>query len=250
MTATIPESGTDVPAHVKPLNIIVFGANGPTGRLLAERALREGHTVSAFTRHPQTFSLRHDRVRIVHGDVFDPGSVDAAVAGQDAVLSSLGVPYSRKPITVFSQGTAHIIEAMQRHGVRRLVCVTSSAVEPRVAPPGGFMFTKVLQPFFTGVVGKTLYADLRRMEALVMGSGLDWTVVRPSGLFASPEVSAYTVSEDRAGRFTSRTDLADFMLAQVTDDRYVHRFPMVSTVTGTPPFLTFLWQEGISKKGR
>jgi len=57
-------------------------------------------------------------------------SVEEAVAGQDAVLSTLGVPYSRKPITLYSQGTAHIVWAMNRYGVRRLVCVSSSGVDP------------------------------------------------------------------------------------------------------------------------
>jgi hypothetical protein len=50
-----------------------------------------------------------------------------------------------------------------------------------------------------------MYADQRRMEAAVMSSDLDWTVVRPSGLFASPAVSAYAAHhrtlhiEDRSG---------------------------------------------------
>lgn len=119
----------------------------------------------------------------MRGDVFDLSSVDEAVAGHDAVLSTLGVPYSRKPITVFSQGTGNIVQAMHSHGVRRLVCVSSSAIDPYVDPQEGIIFQKVVQPFVIGVVGRTLYADQRRMETLVMNSGLDWTIVRPSGLF-------------------------------------------------------------------
>ena len=249
MQAMTPQAARQAPAGAKPMNIAVFGANGPTGRLLTAQALREGHVVSAFTRHPDTFPLRHEHLRVVHGDVFDSASVEEAVIGQDAILSVLGVPYGRKPITVFSEGIAHIIAAMQRHGVRRLACVTSSAVDPRLEPPGGFLFKKVLQPFFIGVVGKTLYADQRRMEALVTSSDLDWTVVRPSGLFVATGVSDYAVAEDHiTSRFTSRNDLADFMLRQATDDRYIHKFPALSTVTGTPNFLAFLWKEGISKK--
>ena len=37
-----------------------------------------------------------------------------------------------------------------------------------------------------GVLGKTMYADMRRMEAAVSASGLDWTIMRPSGLFNAP----------------------------------------------------------------
>ncbi len=105
------------------MNIVVFGANGPTGRLLTKQALAEGHTVTAVTRHPDIFPLQDGRLKVMRGDVFDLPSVEQAVAGQDAVLSTLGVPFSRKPITVYSQGMAHIVQAMNRHGVRRLVCV-------------------------------------------------------------------------------------------------------------------------------
>jgi putative NADH-flavin reductase len=249
MQANTPQLLNRQPARVKSMNIAVFGANGPTGRLLTTQALAAGHIVSAFTRHPETFPVRHEHLKVVHGDVLDRGGVEDVVDGQDAVLSTLGVPYGRRPITVFSAGIGHIIEAMRHHGVRRLVCVSSSAVDSRLEAPGGFLFKRVLQPIFVDVVGKTLYADQRRMEAEVVRSDLDWTVVRPSGLFASPVVSDYLVAEDHiTGRFTSRADLADFMLRQATDGRYIHRFPTISTVAGTPSFLAFLWKEGISKR--
>ena len=53
----------------------------------------------------------------------------------------------------------------------------------------------VLQPFFIGVVGRTLYADLKRMETLVGNSNLDWTIVRSSGLFWTPAVTDYQAAE-------------------------------------------------------
>ena len=135
------------------MSLAVFGANGPTGRLLTKQAVAEGHAVTAVTRHPEAFPLRDARLRVLRGDVFDRLSVEEAVAGQDAVLSTLGVPYSRKPITMYSQGTvAHIVWAMNRYGARRLVCVISSGVD-RHPGLGGFFFRKVLQPCFIGVVG-------------------------------------------------------------------------------------------------
>jgi uncharacterized protein YbjT (DUF2867 family) len=39
------------------MNIVVFGANGPTGHLVTKQALAWGHTVTAFTRHPEAFPL-------------------------------------------------------------------------------------------------------------------------------------------------------------------------------------------------
>lgn len=179
----------------------------------------------------------------------DASSVDKAISGQEAVLSSLGVPFSLKPITVYSQGMANIVQAMRHHGVRRLVCVSATPVDPRYDTQGGFLFEKVMKPVISHTLGRTMYADLRRMEKLVMASDLDWTILRPSGLFEAPSVTDYQVTDGFvAGQFTSRTDLADCMLRQVADDQTVHTALAVSTVSGQSSFLKFFLSEGIGKK--
>src|SRR5258706_13870479 len=72
------------------MNIVIFGANGPTGRLLTQQALEKGYTVTAFTRHPETFPIQGARLRVLSGDVYDLAAVEQAVAGQDAVPSAVG----------------------------------------------------------------------------------------------------------------------------------------------------------------
>jgi putative NADH-flavin reductase len=205
--------------------------------------------VTAFTRHPEAFPVRADRLHLAGGDAFDVSSVDQAVLGQQAVLSSLGVPFTLKPITVYSHGMANIVQAMQRHGVRRLVCVSSTAADPRYDTQGGFIFEKVLVPVISHTLGRTMYDDLRRMEELVTQSDLDWTILRASGLFASPSVTDYQVTDGFvSGRFTSRTDLADCMLRQLAEDHNVRKVLAVATVSGQPSFLKYFLAEGIGKK--
>jgi len=231
------------------MNIAVFGANGPTGQLVTKQALAEGHTVTAVTRRPKTFPLHHARLRVVWGDVFDLASVERAVAGQDAILSTLGVPFGRKPITVYSQGVANIVQAMKRNGVRRIVCVSSSAAGTNHDTGAGFVFDRILQPIVMSTIGKTTYADMRRMETLLMESGLDWTVVRPSGLFETEAVTDYRVAEDHIRRqFTSRADLADCMLRQLTDDRFLHKAVAVATFSEQPKLLQFFLGEAFKRE--
>ncbi len=45
------------------MQVVVFGANGPTGRLVTRQAVAEGHEVTAVTRHPATFPLRGNGLR-------------------------------------------------------------------------------------------------------------------------------------------------------------------------------------------
>jgi len=231
------------------MKIAVFGSNGPTGRLLTQLALDENHEVVAFTRHPDAFPIEHRRIEVAAGDVYDAAAVAAAIDGTDAVLSTLGVPYAKTPITVYSQGVANIIAGMHAAGIKRFACVSSSAVGPHPEPLGGFFFEKIVQPYVVNKLGRTLYDDLRRMEAMVSGSDLAWTIVRPSGLFDAPAVSAYGVAIDYIGhRFTARIDLADCLLRQALDDTYVRSTIAVATLSANPSILKLIWREGIRKK--
>ena len=230
------------------MKIVVFGANGPTGRLVVRASLAAGHEVTAFTRHPEPFPDFGGALTVEAGDVFDPDPVARAVEGRDAVLSSLGVPYSRKPISVYSEGTGNIVRAMEQAGVKRLVCVSSSATDPAAGPHGGFLFERVLQPFIVNTMGKTMYADMRAMESLVAASALDWTVMRPSGLFTAAAVSDYRIAQAYLpGRFTARADLADAMVNQLTDRTFVGTTAAVTTVTGTPNMGQLIWREVVAK---
>ncbi|HEY7176968.1 MAG TPA: SDR family oxidoreductase [Micromonosporaceae bacterium] len=231
------------------MQITIFGANGPTGRLLTRRAVEAGHHVTAVTRNPDTFPINRAGVTVVGADAYDADAVSRAVRGSDAVLSTLGVPFSRRPITVYSQGTANIVEAMHAHGVKRLVVVSSSATEPHVHADGGFLLNRVLQPLIVATIGKTTYADMSRMETLLRDSDLAWTVMRPSGLFDVPEATAYRLDENAApGVYTARVDLAASMLDQLTDDRFVGRIAAVTTTAVKPTLWSLIRTEAMKNQ--
>ncbi|MGW1026413.1 NAD(P)-dependent oxidoreductase [Streptomyces sp. NPDC002577] len=230
------------------MKLVVFGANGPTGRLVTEQAIAEGHAVTAVTRRPDAFPLTDPRLHVVRADVLDPAAVEPAVAGHDAVISALGVPYSRDPVTVYSDGITHITQAMTKQGVRRLVCVTSTVLFGE-APGEGFFFRKVLEPFIVRFVGRTVYDDMRRLEEIVRESDRDWTVIRPAGLFDATAVSDYRVADSRlAGRFTARADLANALLRRAVDGGYVRTFIDVRTTEGTPSLIDLLRKEAVGSK--
>jgi putative NADH-flavin reductase len=226
------------------MRLVVFGANGATGRLLTRQTLAAGHQVVAVTRRPADFPITHERLSVVEADVHDAQAVDRAVEGADAVVSTLGVPYTRKPINVYSDGIRNIAAAMSRHEVKRLIVVSSSATEPHHHADGGFLMNRVLQPLITATIGKTTYSDMRRMEELVRGSDLEWTIMRPSGLFDAPGVTRYELHEDQApGIFTSRADLAASLLEQATDVRFVRKAVAVTTPDGAPTLFQMLRRE-------
>ena len=231
------------------MNTVIFGANGPTGRRLVEQALEHGHEVTAAVRRPEQFDLQHPRLAVVTADVLDPAQTQAAIAGADAVLSCLGVPFGRRPIEIYSRGTANIVTAMKQHDVRRLVVTSSSAADPavRFKSSGGGALLEVLKPLVIFGFGRTTYIDMRRMEQLIAESGLDWTIVRPSGLFDAEAVSDYLVGDEHVrGAFTARIDLARFMVTALEDDEWVGRRAAIATRAGIPSTLDFFRKEALS----
>jgi putative NADH-flavin reductase len=206
-------------AHMK---VLIVGATGKTGAFLLEQAAAAGHTVTALARDP----ARVSGVAVVQGDVYDPTSLARAVAGQDAVLAALtprGNPLA--PVDLYSRGGENLVRAMERAGVKRLVFVTSAAVE-KGDPALPWWMRFALMPVLHHV-----YDDARRFEALVRESKLEWTVVRPPRLIDGPRTSRYRVTPrfmPEGPATLSRADLAEFMVAQLADRTFVGGTPTLA----------------------
>src|SRR5437899_5795030 len=109
-------------------NIAVIGSTGRTGRLVLDEGIRRGHSMTAFTRRPDTLAGVRGLKSVVHGDGRSLEDVGRAVRGQDGVISIV-VSEGRGPTTVMSDVTRAELGAMREDGVLRLVCVRVSAVE-------------------------------------------------------------------------------------------------------------------------
>jgi putative NADH-flavin reductase len=212
----------------QPRRVLVLGANGPSGRRTVQQALDRGLGVEALTRRPQTFPIRHERLHVVGGDATDPATVDAAVASCDAVISVIGTAFTWHPVEVYSATARLVVAAMERHGQRRLLAVTSAGVRPADAHEGGVVQGLVFS-IVRRTISRTVYDDMEQMEAIVSASSLDWTIVRPPGLTDEPG-TGYAVAENRIdGPYCARDDLAAMLLDHLDDDRFVRRIAAVTT---------------------
>lgn len=242
---------SSIPATQR-LSLTIFGANGGTGAAAVKQALAAGHRVTAVTRHPEQFAQRHDRLTVFKGDATVIADVVESITGADAVLSALGVPYSRVPISLYSDSARCLVEAMAQTGGRRLVVVTSSAVDP-----DGFPVTspvsRIIGKYLIGPVihslGRTMYADMLRMEEIVRGSGMDWTILRPPALFDKEAAGPVEVSlAPMAGQFIARQDLAAIMLTEASSTQHHRETLYVRSLDGRPSILRTIWNDGIRKK--
>jgi putative NADH-flavin reductase len=208
------------------MNILIVGATRGIGRQLLEQALTSGHTVTALVRNLQRLATQHERLRIIKGDILDSNSVALAMAGQEAVCCTIGVKAPWPRVTVFSEGTKNLLQAMKLTGVKRLICVTGiGAGDSR--GHGGFLYDCVFYPFML----RPIYADKDRQESLIKASEVDWTIVRPGFLTNGPLTKNYKLLTNMtgvtAGRI-SRADVAHFMLKEIESKQYLRQTPLVT----------------------
>ena len=212
------------------MNITIVAATGGVGRQILKQAEAAGHHVTAVVRNPAKLPATENGRRVVTVDLAalppDAAALESAIRGADAVLSGLGA-VSAAEAGVAETGTAAIIRAMRTTGVRRLIVVSAAPIgtvpsparpnPPRHDPGDGFFMRYLGAPFARTAFGRQ-YADLARMEDLVQGSDLDWTIMRPPGLIDRRLRGSYRVAigrNVRGGVFISRSDVAHGMLDAV-----------------------------------
>jgi putative NADH-flavin reductase len=208
------------------MKLVIFGATGTVGRQVVEQALEQGHTVTAFARNLTKLDIQHPQLGFAQGDVMDASAVEQAIRGQDAVVCVLGAGKQLKS-TIRSEGTRQIIQAMEKVGIRRLICLSTLGTGDSW---GNLDFYWKYVMF--GFILRQVFADHERQEALVRNSNLDWTIVRPGALTDGPLTGQYRHSFPSSDRNialqVSRADVADFILKQLSDQSSLHQTPSLS----------------------
>lgn len=134
---------------------LLTGATGLLGGALLDLMLARGHAVRCLVRRdsPNLSRLDPRRVDVFYGDAGDEDALLAALRGTQALVHVAGIQYAPP-----------VISAARRAGVERLLVVGSTSVYSAYKSRSGMR---------------------KEMEALVRGSGLDWTIIRPSMIYGS-----------------------------------------------------------------
>jgi uncharacterized protein YbjT (DUF2867 family) len=212
------------------MKVAVFGGTGNIGRLVVDRLLARGDAVTMLVRDPAKVKQpASDRLRVVVGGLDDATAIGQTIAGSDAVVSALGPSLKRGATgTPLTDGTKTIVAVMEREGVRRYIGLATPSI-PDVRDKRTVRAQVLRLAARVGL--PNALRDLVGMTGAVERSGLDWTIARitrPTDAPATGRIRSGFLGRDDVGWAMTRADIAAFLVAQLTDDRYLRAAPAIS----------------------
>lgn len=207
------------------MNIAVIGGTGKAGSYLVKHLVRQGYSVRLLARNPLKLTHHDPLIEVIHGNARDYPSVYQVLKGCDAVISALGP--SKGESDTCSVAVGHIIKVMHELNITRYIEVAGLAID---APDDrkGFqtrMIVKILKWFFPQVIN-----DRQRGYMLLAATDLNWTIVRcPMIELTDSTREIKTSLSDSPGRKVSASDLAEFLVSQLTDEQYIKKCPFISS---------------------
>ena len=206
--------------------LTVIGASRGIGLETVELALAKGYRVNALARNfddaPHSAHLKKIRGNILH-----PHDVERSIEKSDTIVVSVGIPPTRKPVSLFSTGINNVLNAMKQMKTDPLLIVVAGIGAGHTRGHGGFAYDRVFFPLFL----KSIYEDKDRMIKTLKESNHRWIVANPGFLTDGPGIKKYWAFVDLNGvraRKISRADVADFILKQAENPSFLHKEPLLS----------------------
>ena len=169
------------------MKIAVIGASGWLGGAVAREAVARGHDVTAIGRDES--KLRGvDGARVAVADVGDPGSLQRAIAGSDAVVSAV-TDRSTGDRSIIPRTVRTLLDVLPASGVKRLAIVGGGG-SLEVAPG----VRAIDEPGFPKQYRAEALAQAEALEILrAENTALAWTYLSPPPHHLAPG--------DKTGRY-------------------------------------------------
>jgi putative NADH-flavin reductase len=208
------------------MRLALFGATGRAGGAVLRQSRAAGYEIQALARSPGRLDRDDPCVAVTAGDVRDVAAAEQVVRGADAVVSAIG---GTRPanLAVLQKGTAGILTAMKRHGVRRLIVIQGFHL-PFPGDPHNLGRPAMRTMLY--LWNRHLIADTYRMAEVLKASELDWTLIRMPRLTAGPPSKGYRVGHLALGPWSRVTtgQVGHFTLACLADGGFVREAPMIA----------------------
>jgi putative NADH-flavin reductase len=210
------------------VKITLFGANGKIGRLLLDFAIKNGDEVTAYVRRETTMP-KGNNLSIVIGDLANKDSIEGAIRNSEIIISTLGPALDmsrRTKNTPIADGHDLIIEMMKKWNKKRLITLSTPSIH---SDDDTLHIATIVPGFMARILFPNPYRDMKKLEMIIKGSQLDWTVVRIINPNVKHNKNDYRVSIGNvaAKMAVSRENVARFMYDVALNGSYIRQMPIV-----------------------
>ena len=209
-----------------PKNIVVIGATAQSAPEIIKQGLAQGRKVTALARRPEAVGAQHANLTIVKGDVREPATIEAALKGDEVVISLIGPRVDPRveleSMDLYTVGVHNIVGAMRKKGNKRLMVTSSIGAEHVVTEKP--KSTELRDMWLWN--GRKLYADMAAMEKMMPSFGLEYVILRPGFMIERPAAHNLKLAIDStapkgSGPIITFADFADFVLKAADSTEYV-----------------------------
>lgn len=208
--------------------IAIIGGTGKAGKYVVNQLLQRGFRLKILLRNSEKFTIQSPQIEIIQGDVKDYETVLSLIRGTDAVISALGLGQPASETSIFSQATTNILQVMKACNIQRYIVITGINVNTPFDKKSSK--TQFATDWMYANYPK-ITADKQKEYAILVESNVDWTLIRLPLIEQTNEIGGVQISlEDCLGDKISATDLANFLIDQLTDETYISKSPFLSNV--------------------
>jgi nucleoside-diphosphate-sugar epimerase len=167
--------------HLKKHSILIVGASGFVGKNLVLQ-YTQSRNVSILVRPSSNIELfkNNPRVKILYGDLAENEGIVEAIKDIDVVIHCAARTMGRSYWEFYrtnTEGTAHLIDAMLKRNVRKMIYISSHAACGPCSSNTPINEYDAKKPI-------TFYGRTKNLaENLVASSGLDYTIIRPVSVY-------------------------------------------------------------------
>jgi putative NADH-flavin reductase len=201
----------------EPLQIVVFGGSGNIGQRVVREALNRGHEVIVVSRDPSRVKDKHERLKVVQGNVLDSKQVATLAAGQDVLVSAIGADRANSPdYAIYRKAGESLVDGLRTLGANAPRLIVVGGAGSLEVKPGVLLVAQIPERFRAEVLGQQDALDYYRTV-----TDVKWTYFSPAGSISpGKRTGQFRLGEDRLvtdAKGDSKISMEDYAVALIDE---------------------------------
>ena len=208
------------------IKVALLGATGKAGCYILQELLLQKYQVKALIRKPENFNVKHPQLEILRGDIRNLETARSLLSDCQVLISSIG---QRKDEPLLqSIATENIIKVMTEFNIQRYLLLAGLNVE---VPGDQKSAANVASTEWMRQTYSEAVADRQMTYENLSKSNTNWTFIRLPWIEQTTKRRGTVANlNDCLGEKISTMDLADFLIDQITDTKYIRKAPFLASL--------------------